>query len=452
MTPALKQPDPTRPSCADRDALRPVSTTEPSTARGPTEVWKFGGSSVGDDERVQAVADRLVAAHRSGIRVVAVLSAMKGVTDELSERAHAVAADPPRRELDALLAVGEAASCALTAMAVQARGVRAVSLNAAQVGILTDDRHTAARLRNVQPDRVLAELDDDAVVLVAGFQGVSARGDLTTLGRGGSDASAVAVAAALGLDRCSIFTDVDGVFTADPRLVPGARPLVSLCHEEMLELAEGGAGVLQPRAVGLAAAYGVDIHLRSSFTSDDGTWIRREPPEVQSPDVIGVAHRADEPAYTISGTTPADVTVALAERGAVVGGMSIEGDGVLFTVPGLPDAEVAAALGVTPGAGGLRVHDDMGTVSVVSTGLAREPESPARVLTALAAAGIVPHLASTTAGRIVVHVDTDRVTDAVACLHTAFVGDPDGEQATEDTPVTAADEARPATRVREEAL
>ncbi len=288
----------------------------------PPLVWKFGGTSVADHDRLRAVAERMVEAQRSGRGVVAVLSAMGKSTDELVRMAYGMTSRPPLRELDALLSVGESISCSLAAMAVSELGSRAVSLTGRQAGITTDDAHGNARLVGITPQRIHDELAGGSIVLVTGFQGVSADGDVTTLGRGGSDASAVAVAAALGADECEIFTDVPAVFTADPRVVPDARRLSSVRHEEMLEMAEAGAGVLQPRSVELAHAHGVDIHLRSSFSTEPGTWIRREAAGFEptgSTDVAGVAHRRQESLYAVDGVGAGAVTTALAERGIAIG-------------------------------------------------------------------------------------------------------------------------------------
>jgi aspartate kinase len=390
-----------------------------------TVVWKFGGSSVADSTRLRAVAQRMVTAQRSGRRVVAVLSAMGKSTDKLSAMAYELTGQPSLREMDALLSVGEAISCALTSMAIQELGARAVSLTAAQAGIHTDGAHGNARLLDIQPDRVRAALDDGAIVLVTGFQGVAPDGDVTTMGRGGSDASAVAVAAALGVPECDIFTDVPGVYTADPRVVPDARRLSSLRHEEMLELAEAGAGVLQPRSVELAAAHGVDIHLRSSFDTQPGTWIRREPvgfgvaESGTSGDVAGVAHREVEPLFLASGLSPARVATTLATRGIAVGVLGVTGSSVRFSAPGVSDAEVTAAL---RGAGvEVAMREDLGTVSVVSMGIARKPEIAAQTLAGLADADIEPHLVTTTPGRVSVHLRSSRVAEAVRLLHRRFI-------------------------------
>jgi aspartate kinase len=406
------------------DTGRPATEVAANaTQEHPVLVWKFGGTSVADQHRLRAVAERMVAAQRAGHRVVAVLSAMGKSTDELSRMAYQMSARPQMRELDALLAVGESVSCALASMAVHELGSRAMSFTGGQAGIHTDDTHGNARLRGVRPERILAALDDGAIALVTGFQGVSPDGAVTTLGRGGSDASAVAVAAALGVSECEIFTDVPAVFTADPRVVPNAKRIHELRHEEMLEMAEAGAGVLQPRSVELAAAHGVDIHLRSSFSTEQGTWIRRGGSAFEDAEVAGVAHRREEPVYAAKGVTAAEVTTALADRGAAIGAIlpaATDGaDELRFTAPGVDPAEVAAALDTldTP----LSTHLELGTVSVVSLGIARKPALVARALRTLAAAGIEPELVTTTTGRVTVHLASGRVDEAVRLLHDEFV-------------------------------
>jgi aspartate kinase len=382
-------------------------------------VWKFGGSSVADHARLRAVAERMVRARGDGYRVVAVLSAMGKTTDELSALGYRMSDRPPLRELDALLSVGESISCALAAMAIHELGARAVSLNGVQAGVLTDDQHTNARLREITPHRIVAALAANAIVLVTGFQGVSPAGDVTTLGRGGSDASAVALAAALGLTECEIFTDVPGVFTADPRLVPEARQLDALRHEEMLELAEGGAGVLQSRAIELAAAHGIDIHLRSSFTGEPGTWIRNESATIESVEVAGVSHREHDWLYAAPDVSRAALAAALAARGASVG-MMVADDGELrFTAPSADPAAVAAAVSATGAQ--VRVREDLGSVSLVSIGIARKPEIAARALATLQDAGIEPLFVISTPGRVSLHLSAPRVADAVRLLHDEFI-------------------------------
>ena len=304
-------------------------------------------------------------------------------------------------------------------MAVAELGSRAVSLTGRQAGITTDDAHGNARLVGITPQRIHDELAGGSIVLVTGFQGVSADGDVTTLGRGGSDASAVAVAAALGATECEIFTDVPAVFTADPRVVPDARRLSSVRHEEMLEMAEAGAGVLQPRSVELALAHGVDIHLRSSFSAEPGTWIRREAAGFEptgSTDVAGVAHRRQESLYAVDGVGAGAVTAALAERGIAIGAVLPAASGIRFTAPGAEPAEVTAALDAIA-----RRRDGRRR----SWGRCRWSAwaSPASRRSRCAPSprwrppGIAPQLITTTAGRVTVLVASAQVDDAVRLLH-----------------------------------
>jgi aspartate kinase len=319
-------------------------------------VWKFGGTSVGDAGRLRAVAARLAAAHRAGVQVVAVLSATGGSTDELVRRAHEVSARPAARELDALLATGEAVSCALAAMAVAELGVPAVSLSGGQAGLRTDSAHGAARPRGVAPLRVLAALERGAVAVVTGYQGVAPNGDVTTLGRGGSDASAIVLAAALGLSECDIYTDVTGVFTADPRLVPAARRLASITHDEMLALADAGAKVLQPRAVELAAEHGVDVHVRSSFGTGRGTWVRRDAVSHVDGAVTGIAHDAGPDALG-------------AGRVSVVGPMTTHRHRHTATLRAVLDAEGVAVRGLSATDGRLTCHvpaDQVGRAAIAA--------------------------------------------------------------------------------------
>jgi aspartate kinase len=381
-------------------------------------VWKFGGTSVADHDRLRAAAERMVAAQRSGRGVVAVLSAMGTSTDDLVRQAYALSARPPLRELDALLSVGESISCALAAMAVAELGSRAVSLTGAQAGIRTDDRHGGARVIGISPQRIHDELAGGAIVLVTGFQGVSVNGDVTTLGRGGSDASAVALAGALGARECEIFTDVPAVFTADPRVVPDARRLASVRHDEMLEMAEAGAAVLQPCSVELAVTHGVDIHLRSSFSAEEGTWIRRGGSDA-SVEVAGIACRRQESLFAVDGAAAGVVVAALAERGISAGALVPDGTGIRFTAPDAEPADVTAALA----AADLRasVDEELGSVSVVSLGIARRPGIPVRALAVLEEAGIAPRLVTTTPNRLAVLVPAPDVEGAARLLHEAFV-------------------------------
>lgn len=252
-------------------------------------VQKFGGSSIANTEKIMAVAKRIVSTVKDGNKVVAVVSAQGKTTDTLIEQARAISENPPKREMDMLLATGEQVSIALLAMAIDSLNQAVVSLTGAQGGIVTDTQHTKARIRVVDCARIKSELGFGNVVIVAGFQGVSKSNDITTLGRGGSDTTAVAIAAALGAEMCEIYTDVDGVYSADPRVVSNARKLKEIGYGEMLELASLGAGVLQPRAVEVAAAHGVPIHVRSSFSQDKGTMIREVSSMEREISVTGVA-------------------------------------------------------------------------------------------------------------------------------------------------------------------
>lgn len=271
-------------------------------------VQKYGGSSVADPEKILAVAKRIVHTVEQGHQVVAVVSAQGHTTDELIRQARAISPNPPRREMDMLLATGEQVSIALLAMAIDSLGQAVISLTGAQGGIMTDEQHTKARIRDVDQARIQRELTAGNVVIIAGFQGITRTNDITTLGRGGSDTTAVAVAAALDAEMCEIYTDVDGVYNADPRLVPGARKLKEVDFSEMLELASLGAMILQPRAVEVAATHGMPIHVRSSFSYDTGTMIREVNVMEREISVTGVASDANCAKITLLGI-PNDVNV-----------------------------------------------------------------------------------------------------------------------------------------------
>ena len=266
-----------------------------------TLVMKFGGTSLADADRIKQAARRIVAKREAGKRVVAVLSARGKTTDELIAMAEEVSPNPDPREMDMLLSTGERISCALCAMAINDLGHRAISLTGSQAGIVTDTSHTKAKILEVRADRIREALNDDFVVLVAGFQGVSTSRDVTTLGRGGSDTTAVAVAAAIGAEVCEIYTDVAGVFTADPRLLPSARKLPQVSFEEMLEMAASGAKVLQLRSVEYARTHGVRIHCRSSFHEIPGTFVIGEDETMEHPLITAVTHSTDEARITLTG-------------------------------------------------------------------------------------------------------------------------------------------------------
>ncbi|GAA1299315.1 aspartate kinase [Pseudonocardia xinjiangensis] len=390
-------------------------------------MWKFGGTSVADPARLRAAAERIVVAQRDGLKVVAVLSAMGRSTDDLISMAYTMSERPLLRELDVLLSVGECISCALASMAVNDLGSHAVSLTGPQAGIHTDGQHGNAQLAELYPRRILDALDTGAAVLVTGYQGISPAGDVTTLGRGGSDTSAVALAAALGLSECDIFTDVSGVFTADPRLVPDARKLTAVSRETMLQFAAAGAAVLQPRSVELAAAHDVDIHVRSSFTTDVGTWILEEEPVFETSVVTGVAHRERETLFAVRGVSPAAITAALAHRSVAIGTIGRDGQCLRFTAPDSEDAAVVAALSL---AGiGVDVHNEFGSVSLVSAGIARRPDVTAEAMLALECHGIEPQMVTSAPSRVCFLIRTDTVHHAVRLLHDLF-GLQDGQYAT----------------------
>ena len=395
-----------------------VEPAEPPAAAG-TLVMKFGGTSVADPEKIRRVASRLVEAKRAGNRVVAVVSAMGQHTDELVSLAHEVSPQPKPREMDMLISVGERISCALVAMAIADLGLDAISLTGSQAGIVTDTVHGKAKIVEVRAHRIHEALDSDRIVLVAGFQGVSTDFDITTLGRGGSDTTAVALAAALGADACEIYTDVDGVFTADPRLVPGARKLHAVSYEEMLEMAASGAKVLALRSVEFARNHGVKLHVRSTFTGDEGTWITEEDERMLEKAMIsGVTHTLEEAVYRVSGTDRADLFDALADASVSVDTIIQTGDDIVFSAPIEDRAATEAALG------GLDANweerADLGKVSVIGAGMKSHPGIAARTFQTLRDLGVEPDLVATSPIKIAFYVPQGDVERTVVALHEAF--------------------------------
>ncbi|TML04909.1 MAG: aspartate kinase [Actinobacteria bacterium] len=395
---------------------------------------KFGGTSVADAERLKRAARRIVAKRENGTRVVAVLSARGKETDQLIAAANEVSPNPDPREMDMLLSTGERVSCALCAMAINDLGHRAISLTGSQAGIVTDTSHTKARILEVRADRIRDALAEDSIVLVAGFQGVSTARDVTTLGRGGSDTTAVALAAAIGAEICEIYTDVDGVFSADPRIVPDARKLPVVSFEEMLEMSSSGAGVLQLRSVEYARNHGVKIHCRSSFHDRPGTVVVAEQETMEHPLITAVTHSTGEARVTLKGVpdTPGiagRVTTALADANVNID-MIIQNEPVSeghradmsFTVPrdDIPTAQQAIApiaqeLGVE-----VATDPSMGKVSIVGAGMKTHPGVAAKVFTTLGENQINIEMISTSPIRISCVVPGDRVPDAVRALHSAF--------------------------------
>ena len=395
-----------------------VEPAEPPAAAG-TLVMKFGGTSVADPEKIRRVASRLVEAKRARNRVVAVVSAMGQHTDELVSLAHEVSPQPKPREMDMLISVGERISCALVAMAIADLGLDAISLTGSQAGIVTDTVHGKAKIVEVRAHRIHEALDFDRIVLVAGFQGVSTEFDITTLGRGGSDTTAVALAAALGADACEIYTDVDGVFTADPRLVPGARKLHAVSYEEMLEMAASGAKVLALRSVEFARNHGVKLHVRSTFTGDEGTWITEEDERMLEKAMIsGVTHTLEEAVYRVSGTDRADLFDALADASVSVDTIIQTGDDIVFSAPIEDRTATEAALGGLDANWDERA--DLGKVSVIGAGMKSHPGIAARTFQTLRDLGVEPDLVATSPIKIAFYVLQEDVERTVVALHEAF--------------------------------
>ncbi|MDQ3669312.1 MAG: aspartate kinase [Actinomycetota bacterium] len=400
------------------EAVPAVEPTDPVPRVG-TVVMKFGGTSVADAEKIRRVAERLAAAKSGGARVVGVVSAMGHHTDELVSLAHEVSPKPKPRELDMLISVGERISGALVAMAISDLGHDAISLTGSQAGIVTDTAHGKAKIVEVRARRIHEALDEDRIVLVAGFQGVSTAYDITTLGRGGSDTTAVALAAALGADACEIYTDVDGVFTADPRVVPAARKLHAVSYEEMLEMAASGAKVLQLRSVEFARNHGVKLHVRSTFTDEDGTWVREEDDRMLEKAMIsGVTHTLDERLYEVDDVTPTDLFAAVADSSVSIDTLIQIGAQVVFSAPLEDHDDVQAAL---QGIGARwRERNDLAKVSVVGAGMRSHPALAARALARLRELGVEPTYVSTSAIRIAFFVPREEVERAVRELHDTF--------------------------------
>jgi aspartate kinase len=407
-----------------------VAADEPAAHIG-TVVLKFGGTSVAGTERLKAVAARLVAAREAGNRVVGVLSAMGSTTDELLELAREMSPQPKPRALDMLISVGERITCALAEMAIEDLGREAISLTGSQAGIVTDTVHTKAKIVEVRARRIHEALDADRIVLVAGFQGVSTDFEVTTLGRGGSNLTAVALAAALGADMCEMNTDVEGVFTADPRVVPSARKLHAVTYDEMLEMSASGAKVLQLRSVEFARNHGVTLHVRSTFSEADGTWITEEDERMLEKAMIsGVVHTREETVYRVDGVAPAPLFDALA-------GASVNVDTIVQTGPEIVfSADAGDADDVRRVLDGLGVRwsarDDLGKVSVIGAGMKSHPGVAAKTFATLDAIGVEPQVVSTSPIKIACHVAMEDVERAVVALHDAFELDSDTAERTHD--------------------
>ncbi len=410
-------------------------------------VQKYGGSSLGDADGIKRVAQRIISTRKAGHQVVVVVSAMGDTTDELHDLALQVSPMPPARELDMLLTAGERISMALVAMAIANLGFEARSFTGSQAGVITDSAHGKARIIDVTPGRIASALADGAIPIVAGFQGVSQDSkDITTLGRGGSDTTAVALAAALGAETCEIYTDVDGVFTADPRIVPAAHRIPRISYEEMLEMAASGAKVLHLRCVEYARRYAMPIHVRSSFSSKEGTWVTHAPdPQseedaMDQPMITGVAHDRSEATITVSGI-PDKVGVA-ASIFRTVASASINIDMIVqstsrttgqadisFTLPRQDVPAAMTALRDVQGEVGftsLVFDDSIGKISLIGAGMRSHPGVSAEFFGALADAGVNIRMISTSEIRISAVVDAADLDPAVTATHRAF-GLEDGE-------------------------
>jgi aspartate kinase len=396
-------------------------------------VQKYGGTSVGSPERIRNVARRLVETQREGCRVVAVISAMAGTTDELIKLAGEISPHPTERELDILLATGEHAAVALTAMAINALGGRAISVTGSQAGILTDRNHTKARVANISPKQIHELLSDDYIVIVAGFQGQTPEGETTTLGRGGSDLTAIALAGALNADVCQIFTDVDGVFTCDPRIVTDAKKLTEIAYDELLEMAGSGAKVMQSRAVEFAKKFGVEFEVRSSFNRSRGTIAKEETPSMEDVVIRGISldrHQAkltiagvrDEPGIAgqiFSNVAAAHIIVDMIVQNASTGGTT----DISFTIheDELEDArKILMPVVAEIGAKRLNTASGMAKLSVVGIGMRSHSGVAARMFACLGRNGINIQLVSTSEIKIAVIIDEKDLERAAQLTHKEF--------------------------------
>ncbi len=414
-------------------------------------VQKYGGSSVADAEGIKRVAQRIVESKKDGNEVVVIVSAMGDTTDDLFDLAHQVTPTPPARELDMLLTAGERMSAALLAMAIMDRGVTARSFTGSQAGVITTAQHGDARIIDITPSRITSALGEGDIAIIAGFQGVSqTTKDVTTMGRGASDTTAVALAAALGAHVCEIYTDVDGVFTADPRIVPTARRITAISYEEMLEMAASGAKVLHLRCVEYARRFGVPVHVRSSFSNREGTWVSNEPASgrkgsrtegredddaMEDAIISGVAHDRSEAKVTVVGVPDKPgkaaaifkaVAAADVNLDMIVQNVSAAATGltdVSFTLPMSDGQKALTALGARQddvGFASLQYDDQIGKVSLIGAGMRSHPGVSAQFFDALATSGVNIEMISTSEIRISVVTRADDVDTAVRAVHSAF--------------------------------
>jgi aspartate kinase len=396
-------------------------------------VQKYGGTSVGNPERITNVAKRLLETQRAGHSVVAVVSAMSGVTDSLIKLAREVSAKPTEREMDVLLSTGEQTTMALTAMAIQSMGGKAVSLTGAQAGIVTNGVHTKAKISNITPDQIRKHLDQGEIVIVAGFQGETSEGDITTLGRGGSDLTAIALASAVEADACQIFTDVDGVYTCDPRIVPTAKKIAEISYDEMLEMASSGSKVMQSRSVEFAKKFGVTFEVRSSFNNNPGTTVKEESAGMEQVVVRGVSVERNQAKVTVTNVPDkpgcaARLFTALADAhvmvDVIVQNVSASGSTDISFTMNRDELEkigdlldrVAAEIG----AGKVSKQDGIAKLSVVGIGMRTHSGVAAKLFDALAKGGINIQMISTSEIKIAVIIEEAKIAEAAKLAHTAF--------------------------------
>ena len=396
-------------------------------------VQKYGGTSVGTPERILNVARRIVATQDEGHKVVAVVSAMSGVTDSLIKLANAVSSTPTDREMDVLLSTGEQTTIALTAMAINALGRKAVSLTGAQAGIITDGVHTKAKIANLSPRQLHSYLKEGYICIVAGFQGETTDGRITTLGRGGSDLTAIAIAAAVKADLCQIFTDVDGVYTCDPRVVKNAKKLDEICYDEMLEMASSGSKVMQSRSVEFAKKFGVVFEVRSSFNTNPGTIVKEETADMENVVIRGVSLEKNQAKVTVRQVpdqpgTAAAIFNAIAAQNIVID-MIVQSastganNDISFTMGRDEFAKAKSALDTVVkeiGAGGLETNEGIAKLSVIGVGMRSHGGVAAKMFEALSRGGINIQMISTSEIKTAVIIDEEKIAEAANLVHEAF--------------------------------
>jgi aspartate kinase len=396
-------------------------------------VQKYGGTSVGNPERILNVARRAIATQAEGNQLVVVVSAMSGVTDSLIKLAKDVSPNPSEREMDVLLATGEQTTIALTAMAINGLGKKAVSMTGAQAGIITSDLHTKAKIATIAPARVVEALTEGNIVIIAGFQGETAEGTITTLGRGGSDLTAIAIAAAIKADLCQIFTDVDGVYTCDPRIVPSARKIAEISYDEMLEMASSGSKVMQSRSVEFAKKFGVVFEVRSSFNNNPGTIVKEETDSMEAVVVRGVSIEKNQAKVTITHVpdrpgTAAKIFNAVANAGLIIDmivqNVSVKGStDISFTMSKdeLPKAQAKLAPVVKEvGASEILAQDGIAKLSIVGIGMRSHSGVAAKLFEALSSGGINIQMISTSEIKTAVIIDESHIAQGANLVHEAF--------------------------------